>query len=307
MPVDKAKINKFVSLALLVVLGIFGLVLLLQLAAVFFGPSKSACSKQVCLSRFLEGPPAFNNEVLSTYLRSNYYTPPASGEYKLSGINGRDEKFNNIVSFIKDFFKNKRGGTFVDLGAGDGEYKSLSLELEQSLGWTGLLIEPHEELYKRLLKKGRKSQSAKVCISPFAYPTKLKFGHPATTGFQEEEQVMTMGKNKMKQLIDNPTNIEVGESQCMPLENLIYSAGITTPFDLLVLDMAGTDLDVLISAKLEQIPEFEMIVLHSNGASIGNDVSGYFLERNMVVKKVFGDNPTEVTYVLVKFDAKRDL
>jgi len=306
MAVDKARINKFVSLVLLVVLGIFGLVLLLQLAAVFFGPSKSACSKQVCLSRFLEGPPAFNNDVLANYLRTNYYTPP-SGQLKLSGINGRDEKFNNLLNFIKDFFKNKHGGTFVDLGAGDGEYKSLTLDLEQSLGWTGLLIEPHEELYKRLLKKGRNSQSAKVCVSPFAYPTKLKFGHPAATSLNEEEMLITMGQNKMKQLMEDIKDPEVHDSQCMPLENLIYAAGITTPFDLLVLDMAGTDLDVLISAKLEQIPEFEMIVLHSNGASIGNDVSGYFLERNMVVKKVFGDNPKEVTYVLVKFDAKRDL
>lgn len=61
----------------------------------------------VCLGKFLEGPPAFNNEVMANYLRANYFTPPASTEYHLSGITALDENLLAVLNFIKEYFKNK--------------------------------------------------------------------------------------------------------------------------------------------------------------------------------------------------------
>lgn len=48
------------------------------------------------------------------------------------------------------------------------------------------------------------------------------------------------------------------EVQCIPLENLVYAAHLTKPIDLLVLDMSGSDLDVLLNTKLDQIPDIEV-------------------------------------------------
>lgn len=62
----------------------------------------------------------------------------------------------------------------MELGAGDGEYRSFTLPLERDLQWTGLLVEPNPALYKRLLKKGRKAQLAKTCVSPYSYPAKVR-------------------------------------------------------------------------------------------------------------------------------------
>nr|XP_027224235.1 uncharacterized protein LOC113816370 [Penaeus vannamei] len=107
MSVDKARVNRWVSLCLVVVLGIFGLVLLLQLAAKVFGPSKSSCTKQVCLSKFLQGPPAFNDDALASHLKNNYFTPPAYVDYNLSGIVGYQSYHNEVLDFIKEWFKNK--------------------------------------------------------------------------------------------------------------------------------------------------------------------------------------------------------
>ncbi|KAK3890398.1 hypothetical protein Pcinc_005651 [Petrolisthes cinctipes] len=173
MSVDKANVNRWVSVSLLTLLAVFALLLLLQFAATLFGPSKSACTKQVCLVKFLEGPPAFNNEVVAAYMRDNYFLPQAASEYRLSGHDGSSPTFNAVVEFTREYFKNKRGGVFVDLGAGDGEYRSLTLHLEKSLGWSGLLVEPNPKLYRRLLKKGRKAQLTKACVSPFTYPSKV--------------------------------------------------------------------------------------------------------------------------------------
>lgn len=62
---------------------------------------------------------------------------------------------------------------FLDLGAGDGEYRSITLPLERDLGWSGLLVEPNPRLYKKLLKKARKSSASRVCVSPYSYPAKV--------------------------------------------------------------------------------------------------------------------------------------
>ncbi|KAK3890399.1 hypothetical protein Pcinc_005652 [Petrolisthes cinctipes] len=125
----------------------------------------------------------------------------------------------------------------------------------------------------------------------------------------EEEEVKQLGLAKLEQLWpkEMETERQKEEVQCIPLENLVYAAGLTKPIDLLVLDMSGNDLDVLLNTKLDQIPDIQMIVMHSNGANMNDEIGGYFLERNMVIKKVFGSNAESATYILVKFDARRDL
>ncbi|XP_045581213.2 protein Star [Procambarus clarkii] len=305
---DKARTNSCWSRALLTVIGLFGLVLLLQVAVMLFGPSKSVCTKQVCLAKFLEGPPAFNDETMASYLKRNYFLPPAATEYNLSGHDGTSNKFNSLVQFIKEHFKNKRGGVFVDVGAGDGEYRSITLQLEKSLGWTGLLVEPNERLYKKLLKKGRKAQLTKTCVSPYTYPAMMTLSHPRVEEGASHE-VETLGKGKIEQFWtkDEKVQHDTFEAQCVPLENLVYAAGITTAIDLLVLDMSGTDFDVLVNTKIDALPELEMIVVNSNGAKIQDDVGGYFLERNMLLKEIIVENEITIYYILLRFDAQRDL
>lgn len=61
----------------------------------------------VCLTKFLEGPPAFNNEAVATYLRDNYFLPPAASDYNLSGHDGMSQNFNALVEYTREYFKNK--------------------------------------------------------------------------------------------------------------------------------------------------------------------------------------------------------
>nr|XP_027224236.1 uncharacterized protein LOC113816371 [Penaeus vannamei] len=179
---------------------------------------------------------------------------------------------------------------------------------EKDLGWTGTPGGTNPEMYKKLLKKGRKAFSTRACVSPFAYPSKMSLSYPKGNPNGELEAIQQLGKTKLHQLWqEEDGDLQQFEAQCIPLENLIYAAGITSPIDLLVLDMSGTDLDVLLNSKLEMVPDMEMIIINANGADISADVGGYFLERNMVVKKIKGSSQTDVTYILAKFDARRDL
>lgn len=50
---------------------------------------------------------------------------------------GEDEFLN------KNYFKNKRGGTYIELGALDGVLYSNTKFFQDHLDWSGILIEPH--------------------------------------------------------------------------------------------------------------------------------------------------------------------
>jgi len=52
------------------------------------------------------------------------------------------------------FFKNKQNGTYIELGALDGNLYSNTKFFEEQFGWKGILIEPHPNKFE-LLQKNR--------------------------------------------------------------------------------------------------------------------------------------------------------
>ncbi len=66
----------------------------------------------------------------------------------------------------ENFFRGKRGGVFVDIGAYDGEKFSNTLFFERSMGWTGLCVEPLPSAFAKL-KQTRKAVCEQVCVADF--------------------------------------------------------------------------------------------------------------------------------------------
>ena len=52
--------------------------------------------------------------------------------------------------FVVNYFKGKKNGVFVDIGAHDGITLSNTYVLEKELGWTGICVEPMDHEYKKL-------------------------------------------------------------------------------------------------------------------------------------------------------------
>lgn len=79
-------------------------------------------------------------------------------------------KFHSQVGqdrfLLENFFRGKRGGVFVDIGAYDGETFSNSLFFERSMGWTGLCVEPLPSAFAKL-KATRKAICENVCVADF--------------------------------------------------------------------------------------------------------------------------------------------
>jgi FkbM family methyltransferase len=67
---------------------------------------------------------------------------------------------------FENFFRGKRGGVFVDVGAYDGERFSNTLFFEKTMGWSGLCIEPLPSAFLKL-KASRKAICENVCVSDF--------------------------------------------------------------------------------------------------------------------------------------------
>ena len=67
---------------------------------------------------------------------------------------------------LENFFRGRRDGVFVDVGAYDGEKFSNSLFFERYMGWRGLCIEPMPSVFNRL-QASRKAICERFCISDF--------------------------------------------------------------------------------------------------------------------------------------------
>ena len=67
---------------------------------------------------------------------------------------------------LENFFRGKRGGVFVDVGAYDGEQYSNTLFYERTMGWSGLCVEPLASAFAKL-KAGRSAACENVCVADF--------------------------------------------------------------------------------------------------------------------------------------------
>ncbi|KAB7494704.1 hypothetical protein Anas_07473 [Armadillidium nasatum] len=104
-------------------------------------------------------------------IKKNVVKPPSSLKYNLEDPEKHDYSQFQEGLYLLEYFKNKKNGTFIEVGALDGEFLSNTLILEKELGWTGLLIEPNPEQYKLLSSKNRKAFHANCCLSKTTTPT----------------------------------------------------------------------------------------------------------------------------------------
>jgi FkbM family methyltransferase len=67
---------------------------------------------------------------------------------------------------LENFFRGRRGGVFVDIGAYDGETLSNTAFFERSMGWSGLCVEPLPSAFAKLTQR-RKALCENLCVADF--------------------------------------------------------------------------------------------------------------------------------------------
>ncbi|XP_063862188.1 uncharacterized protein LOC135101824 isoform X2 [Scylla paramamosain] len=130
------------------------------------------CSYE-CLEALLTAPIFTLDHDAVLHLRDNWVDPPAPrGTYKPSFSLDQPPwtakgNWGEAYTLIKNYFKQYEvPGTFVEVGAADGEFQSLTLWVEQQLGFRGLLVEPNPQAYQVLRAAGRSAYSIQACATP---------------------------------------------------------------------------------------------------------------------------------------------
>lgn len=77
-----------------------------------------------------------------------------SRNFELFGLHldrSRHKSQHGQDAFVGNILNSRQKGFFVDVGARDGVVNSNTYYLEQFLGWSGILVEPHPDLYSQCL------------------------------------------------------------------------------------------------------------------------------------------------------------
>ncbi|XP_064094498.1 uncharacterized protein LOC135206926 isoform X2 [Macrobrachium nipponense] len=120
----------------------------------------------------------------------------------LEGVPWRKvNEWYRILAVIQRTFANLRGGIFVEVGAADGVFLSLTSWLEEEMNWSGLLIEPRLQAYQEMRRR-RKAAAAQVCVSDVHYNKKELFWQPKETEYIHSTfQKIAEGKSTLLQYV----------------------------------------------------------------------------------------------------------
>jgi FkbM family methyltransferase len=171
---------------------------------------------------------------------------------------GEDEFLNN------NYFKNKREGTYIELGAMDGVLYSNTKYFEDNLAWNGVLIEPHPYNYF-LLQKNRSNNNFLFnnLISCYEEEVLFKFFFENYSGVSGIENTLPKEHydNFYHKLEDPLAAIVLKPTS---LTSIIKRTDIKH-FDLLSLDVEGHEYEVLLSWDFS-IP-IDIIMIETLGES----------------------------------------
>ena len=141
----------------------------------------------------------------------------------------------------ENIFKNKPIGTFVDIGAHDGQTFSNSLFFEE-LGWSGICIEPNPDIFT-ILSSNRKCKCVNLAVSDKtgnASFFQINSGPDMLSGLADEYTQNSISRiyDEMK---SNPNAFSYIDVQTDTFNNIVDFIDI----DFLSIDTEGNELKIL--------------------------------------------------------------
>lgn len=145
-------------------------------------------------------------------------------------------------------FARRRGGFFVDIGAGEPDSGSVTRNLVHQLGWYGVNAEPLPDRYTRLVAARPGDMTLQVAVG--TVPGMAKFHRvvagPGQTG---GGGLSTLLDDVASRHRSNGWGTESFDVHVVTLESILR-AHAAPGFDLLKVDVEGAEADVLASADL---------------------------------------------------------
>lgn len=199
-----------------------------------------------------------------------------------------------LGDLYEHYFGQKNDGLFVEVGAYDGEYASNTSGLAD-LGWTGFYIEPVPEYFRRC--ELRHATNKQITVSQFAIGAeranvKINVGGPLSTTREDVRQNF----ERLAWAEGHFAGEEI-EAEQITLEDYLIESNVKPKFELLVLDIEGSEWQALqnFDVRLWQ-PQMVIIELHDQNKDYPllqkecNNIVKYFDEKSYkVVYKDFSN------------------
>jgi len=187
---------------------------------------------------------------------------------------------------MHSIFKNKPNLFFIDVGAHDGLSSSNSAYAEMDLGWNGICVEPHPDVYSKLIA-ARKCKTYNCCISEVE--TELEFC--CISGYSEMlSGIKSAYSEPHLQRIQNEIAQHGGEMVILKIPsktlNTIIAENNIEHIDYLSIDTEGSELSVLKSIDLHK---HKVTVISAENNNYNNHVHDYLDELYHFVGKVCHD------------------
>ena len=172
---------------------------------------------------------------------------------------------------VRDFFKDRRDGVFVDVGANHYKYSSTTFYLEERLGWSGLAVEPlaqFEAEYRQYRPRTR--------FLPF-FVSDVSDERAKLYVLDEHTVVSSSDRNFTERTGANPREVSV---PTITMNDLLAKNGIAT-FDFLSMDIELSEPKALAGFDIKRFrPELVCIEAHSE---VRQQILDYFARNGYVI------------------------
>jgi len=213
--------------------------------------------------------------------------------YKDTGDLQFNSQFEQDRFVYTKFFKNKREGVFVDIGAHDGVTISNTYFFEKTMGWKGICVEPIPEVFQKL----EQTRSA-TCIQGCIYDAKEEAQFLRFKGYPEMlSGLMDTNQRRQEEALESVQNgsAEIITVKCYNLNQLLLDQEIHR-VDYLSVDTEGGEVNILKSIDYDKII-VDVIDVENND---GDALFEKFLSSKGY-KKIATLGPDEIYYRMSAF------
>lgn len=172
----------------------------------------------------------------------------------------------NQDEFVDLYFKKKKGGFFLDIGANDGISHSNSYFFEKNRGWSGICIEPIPDVFKKMTEI-RQSINYNVCISEEEGIVNFRRVHGAPEMLSGILEFMTpehISRIKKECELNNGSYEDI-KIESRNINSILESHGINK-IDYLSIDTEGAELIILKTINFEKL-NIEFLTVENNESS----------------------------------------
>jgi len=138
-------------------------------------------------------------------------------------------------------FPGKRGGYFVEAGAGDGMTGSSCFMLERHLDWTGLCIEPFDPSFEQLGRRRPRSAHENVCLAASWGAVEFMALEEAGGCFSGVKDALLRNKTGGEEIVERSKMVV---KQAAPLADLLRKHGAPATIEYGAFDMEGSEYEV---------------------------------------------------------------